>query len=357
MTRAVRLTTAATGSAEPAGRTPVAAAGAGACRSGASGARSSARPATIALAGCGRVGGALLGLIAERNARAPVAERFEIDRVLVRNRNGRRSPIPGDLRVVTDPDAFLDSPATTAVEAIGGIEPALGIARRTLERGANFITANKALIARHGPELQQIAITTGARLRFEGAVGGGIPIVRTLRSAFSGTRIRRITGILNGTCNFILSAMEDGRTFAGALEDARRRGFAEADASRDLDGRDADDKIRILAWIAWGIDPSAMRTDIEGLGEDPDALVSHARERGTRVRLIAECRLEQGAVRAFVRPVLAPPMSGFARTIGADNRIRIETTGTGVYVLSGPGAGGIETAAAVFADLPGVDGA
>lgn len=312
------------------------------------------RPLRIGLAGCGVVGGALMELTGEQAGRILREDRLSATfrTVLVRE---PLKPRPVDLtrsRVTGDVGEFLDEDFDVVVEAIGGIEPAATIARATLARGIPFVTANKAMVALHGPELAGLASETGATFRYEAAVAGGVPVIRGLRDAFRGVTVHRIRGILNGTSNYVLSRMSaDGLSLPEALADARKHGFAEADASRDLDGRDAADKLRILAWLAFGVDPAALEVHREGILPDPARLISSAAADGRTVRLVAECEASPAGVTATVAPRFLPPDSELGLTSGAGNRIEIETAEAGTYTLAGPGAGGLATASAILADV------
>lgn len=314
----------------------------------------------IGLAGCGVVGGALVALATRQAARI----RREHGLALVFRSVLVRDPIeprPVDLsasRVVGDVASFLEEDFDVVIEAIGGVEPAATIARTTLARGTPFVTANKAMVAVHGPELARLGRETHAGFRFEAAVAGGVPVVRTLRDAFRGVAVRRIRGILNGTSNYVLSRMAaDGLSLDQALADARRHGFAEADASRDLDGRDAADKLAILAWLAFGVDPARLEVSRRGILPDPARLLRAAAGAGLTVRLVAECEATPEGVTATVAPAFLAPDSELALTGGAGNRIVIETEEAGTYTLGGPGAGGMATASALLADVLDVQAA
>ncbi|HEX2207045.1 MAG TPA: homoserine dehydrogenase, partial [Longimicrobium sp.] len=254
--------------------------------------RRGARTVRVALAGCGTVGGELVRILhhAADDIRQRHGLRFVLARVLVAH--GDR-PRPGELDpslLTTELDAFLAAAAEAdvVVEAIGGREPALRIARAALEGGKRLVTANKALVAAHGPELVALARRHGGRLDFESAAAGGIPVVRALREPLSLTGMTSVRGILNGTTNYILSRIEDGWSFADSLADAQARGFAEADPSRDLSGEDAADKLRILAWLAFGTEPARLDVRRRGLGDDADRLVRTARALDGAVRMVAE---------------------------------------------------------------------
>lgn len=307
----------------------------------------------VALAGCGVVGGSLLQLLEERGRQLEARHglRFQITRVLVRNlERPRATRIDADL-LTTEPAEFLAAEADIVVEAMGGLEPAGEIVRTALRQGKGVITANKALLAAHGAELANLARRSGAPFEFEAAVGGGVPVIRTLRDSLAETGVKSITGILNGTSNFILTRLAQGIPYATALADAQRAGFAEADPTRDLDGTDVADKIRILAWLAFGTDPAQLEVDQQGILPDPDHLARSAAVQGGAVKLLAECTLKDGRVTASVRPTIVAADSEWASTHDEINLIAIETRWNGTIKLSGPGAGGPPTASAVLGDL------
>ncbi len=300
----------------------------------------------VALAGCGAVGGSLAGLL----ARDP--DRWSLQGGLVRDLTKDRPPHLDQVDLTDDPKRLEALPADVLIEALGGVEPALTLVASALSRGISVVTANKALIAAHGPELRALAHRNGAMLAFDAAVGGGIPTVRTLMTAFGGIEVRRLSGILNGTANFLLTRLEEGATYAAALREARSAGIAEADPARDVDGRDAADKIRILAWLAWGVPPAEIDVECSGIVPDPESRVAAAMARGRRVRLVAHAeRAGPSGVLARVAAVEVMPDSPEARTRGVDNLLQIETRDCGAYSFAGPGAGGAATASAVLADL------
>jgi homoserine dehydrogenase len=301
---------------------------------------------TIALAGCGVVGGELARLIADRHNHD-----LSISAVLVRDKEKERNvPIPRSL-FTNDVDEFLSCSADIIVEAIGGISPAEQIAHHALARGTRFITANKALLAHSGDTLLALARRNGAAIEFEAAVGGGVPVVRALRHSLRKVPVRRIRGILNGTSNYILSRIERGHSFDEALRAAQAGGFAEADSSRDLSGLDSADKIRVLAWAAYGVAPQSVHVECTGLLPDPQVLVHGAAREGRRVRLIATCERNERGVQAYVRPELVAPDSPFGRALDEQNVITLDLGWNQEITLAGPGAGGLPTATAILGDI------
>lgn len=311
------------------------------------------RTIRIALAGCGTVGGALVRLlhgsadsIAKRHG-----TRFEIARVLVRDPSRNRGlPLAAAL-FTNDLQAFLSTDCDVVVEAIGGEQPACEIALSALRRGKSLVTANKLLVALAGSRLRSVASQGGGSLDFGAAVGGSAPVISAVRDALGAGAPRSIRGILNGTSNLVLTLLERGESYENALAEARCRGLAEADCSRDLDGRDSTDKLRILAWEAFGIAPSELHARRIPLLPDPARLVNRAASLGGRLRLIAECAALNGReVTASVEPVILPLDSGLARTELEDNRAEVDCGWSAPLCVSGPGAGP-PTATALLSDL------
>ena len=313
-----------------------------------------ARARRVAIAGCGVVGGALVrALVRDRHLLAARRGlRVDVVRVLVRDEALPR-PVELDRALLTTSvDELLAAEADVVVEAIGGIDPALRLARETLARGARFVTANKALIAAHGRELAALARRHGGTLLFDAAVGGGVPVLRILHDALGGATPRAVRGILNGTSNFVLTQLERGATLDAALDAARARGLAEADATRDLDGRDAADKLAIIAWTAFGLAPEQVRVRRRGLLPDAERLVRHAARLGGRLRLVADCELtDDGTLVASVEPAIVDAASALGRTVHEENHVAIETGWSAPLVAAGPGAGGSPTAAAALSDI------
>jgi homoserine dehydrogenase len=312
------------------------------------------RTVRVALAGCGVVGGGLVQLLHE-SATAIAARfgvRFDLIRVLVRDVNRDRN-LPLDSRLFTnDLDAFLAHDADVVIEAVGGDEPARTIASAALKRGIKVVTANKELIASHGDTLSALAFENEGGLDFGAAVGGSAPVISTLRDLVGTSAPLSVRGILNGTSNYVISLIESGASFETALASARGRGLAESDCTRDLDGRDAAAKLAIIAWVTFGIRPTGLQVRRTPLVPGLDRLVRLATAEGARVRLIAECiQLPEHRVAAAVEPVIVPAQSAFARTTLEDNRVEVDLGWPSPLSVSGPGAGGRPTAAALLSDL------
>lgn len=251
-------------------------------------------------------------------------------------------------------DAVFAARPDVVIEVIGGRAPAGEWVRRALSSGAHVVTANKQLIAYEGPELLRLAVAHDRVLAFEASVAGGVPVVRGIGDGLAGDRLQSVTGILNGTCNVILSAMESGgATFDAALRDARRAGFAEADPSDDLDGLDARAKLCILARVALGRSVSPDVVPCGTIRTITGADFAFARQVGRTVRQVAHARLADAgnAVEAWVRPALVPAGSTLGRTTRNTNAVITRGQHGGDVTFSGFGAGGGPTAVAIVSDL------
>ncbi|MFL2846086.1 MAG: homoserine dehydrogenase [Candidatus Puniceispirillaceae bacterium] len=236
------------------------------------------------------------------------------------------------------------------VEMIGGSEGvALDLARAALRSGKHLVTANKAMIAHHGTELAKLAEANAAHLSFEAAVAGGIPAVKTLREGLAGNKITRVSGILNGTCNYILSTMETtGRDFNEVLADAQRLGYAEAEPSFDIDGIDAAHKLTILAAIAFGHQPDFGAVSIQGIREVSSVDFSYANQLGFRIKLVG---VAEPGLMPRMQTCLLPLGSQLAKVNGVLNAIEFHGEPVGSVLAVGPGAGGGATSSAVLSDL------
>jgi homoserine dehydrogenase len=314
------------------------------------------RPLSVAVAGLGTVGGGVLKLLRDNadvvGARAgrPIA----VTAVSARDRTRDRGvPLTG-LRWYEDPVALAADPAVDAVvELIGGAEgPARELVQAAITAGKPVVTANKALMAVHGAELAAWAEQRGVPLAFEAAVAGGIPVIKALREGLAANRINRISGILNGTCNYILTVMrERGREFAEVLAEAQKLGYAEADPSFDIDGIDAAHKLAILAALAFGRPVSFDAVHVEGIRTISALDIAFAHEFGYRIKLLGIARQADGGIEARVHPCMVPEASPLASVDGVFNAVVAEGDFVGRVMLEGRGAGAGPTASAVVADL------
>ncbi|HEY5258119.1 MAG TPA: homoserine dehydrogenase [Candidatus Baltobacteraceae bacterium] len=310
--------------------------------------------AGIALLGCGTVGGGLADrLLHERDAiQRRSGVRYDLRGIAVRDPHKDRGlRIPADL-FTRDAVALLEDPnVDIVVECIGGTDVAAELVERALERGRHVVTANKDLLATQGPRLRALAASRGASLRYEAAVAGAVPVVRALDESLAGERIGSISGIVNGTCNAILSAIEGGQSYIAALAEAQRLGYAEADPSSDVRGTDAAHKLAILVQLAFGIaviSPRIRRTGIESVSAQD---VATAGRLGYKVKLIAAASRTADGCRAEVAPVWVHGDHPFARISGATNAVRVDADDAGELFFSGQGAGRDPSASAVLGDV------
>jgi len=313
-------------------------------------------PIRIALLGCGTVGGGVIRLLRSHALAhaARVGAPIEVRRVLVRDRDKERVPdLPRSI-VTTNPDEiFCDEAIDIVVEVMGGIDPARAYVERAIDAGRGVVTANKMLLALHGPALVERAAQRGVDLAFEGSVGGGIPIVRTLREALASDSIVEIAGIVNGTSNFVLTRMQrEGATFEAALREAQELGYAEADPSLDVDGHDAAHKLVVLAMLAFGARVDHARVATEGIRTVEPIDHAFAARFGFAVKHLAIGR-DHGdrGVELRVHPALLPSATPLANVGGVLNAIAIAGSALGPCLLSGRGAGDMPTAVSVVADL------
>jgi len=312
-------------------------------------------PVRVGLLGCGNVGGALVRLVDEHadviSARAGVG--IEITKVVVRDLGRDRDvKLPAD-RFTSDADAVARDPdIDVVVEVMGGVEPARTLITAALRAAKPVVTANKELIARHGPELFAVAAESGVDLLFEASVAGGIPLMRPLRESLAGDRIRRVMGIVNGTTNYILTRMaEAGSTFADALAEAQDLGYAEADPTADVEGHDAAAKAAIIATIAFGARVSPDDVYTEGITAVTADDIASAETLGYVVKLLAVAEEREGAIAVRVHPAMVPKRHPLASVRESFNAVFIEGDAVGELMLYGRGAGGGPTASAVLGDL------
>ncbi|MCX5942164.1 MAG: homoserine dehydrogenase, partial [Cyanobacteria bacterium] len=318
----------------------------------------------IGLLGLGTVGAGVAAILATPQGRHPLVADLELKRVAVRDLARPRPVALAEGLLCTDPEAVVDDPAVEiVVEVMGGLEPARSLILRAIAAGKPVVTANKAVIARYGDEIAAAAQAQGVYVLIEAAVGGGIPIIEPLKQSLGGNRIQRVSGIINGTTNYILSRMAaEGAAYGAVLADAQQLGYAEADPAADVQGGDAADKIAILAGLAYGgpVDRSAIAT--EGIDRLDARDVDYAARLGFVVKLLAVAEHvgqdDDGVQKLDVRvhPTLLPKHHPLAGVHGVNNAILVEGDPIGQVMFFGPGAGAGPTASAVVADILNIAG-
>src|SRR5690242_11148889 len=313
-------------------------------------------PLKVGIAGLGTVGAEVVRLI-ENEGKALSARCGRTVRVVGVTARSKAKKRGLDLNGVTwakDPASLASDPNIDCfVELMGGSgEPALSAVETALKAGKSVVTANKALIAKHGVRLAQAAEKHGGALNFEAAVGAAIPVVKTLREGLPATGINRVYGILNGTCNYILTRMEqDGLSFGECLKDAQRLGYAEANPSFDVDGHDTAQKLAILASLAFGTRVAERAIYVEGISSIAPEDLRAAEELGYRVKLLGVAVRTAKGIEQRVHPTMVPKSSSIAQVMGVTNAVTIDGEGLTPITLVGPGAGGAATASAVLADI------
>lgn len=306
----------------------------------------------VGIAGLGTVGRGVVKLFADPQSR--LRERMELVAVSARDAMRDRGVDIGAYRWFDDPVALAADPGVDVfVELIGGAE---GVAKAAVEaallRGAHVVSANKALVALHGTRLVELAEKSGAKLLFEAAVGGGVPMVKALKESVAGSRASSVAGILNGTCNYILTEMENsGRSFEAVLSEAQGLGYAEADPTTDVGGFDAAHKLTILSAIAFGARPDYEHVRIEGIERVSLTDIRLAAKLGYRIKLIAKGTLTDGAVEMHVRPACLSYDHPLANVGGSLNALVVDAEPSGQLTFIGRGAGEGPTAASVASDL------
>ena len=309
----------------------------------------------VGIAGLGVVGAGFVRLLERRRAslERAIGRPIVIAAISARSRRDRALKLDGA--------EFFDDPAKLAadakidlfVELIGGADgPALDAVLAALGRGLPVITANKAMLATHGVALAELAESKGVALAYEAAVAGGVPIVKTLRESLAGNDIRRVSGILNGTCNYILSRMETERLpFAVCLAEAQKLGYAEADPTFDVGGFDTAHKLAILASLAFGVRVDAGAVSVEGIESITLADLEAADELGYRIKLLGVAERTAHGVEQRVHPTMVPRAASLAQTMGVLNAVTVDADAVGTLTLVGPGAGADATASSVASDL------
>ncbi|MCT0225087.1 homoserine dehydrogenase [Synechococcus sp. CS-1328] len=318
----------------------------------------------IGLLGLGTVGAGVAAILGSPEGRHPLVGQLALRRVAVRDLSRLR---PVDLApevLTTNPEAVVDDPSVDiVVEVMGGLEPARSLILRAIAAGKSVVTANKAVIARYGEEIAAAAAARGVYVLIEAAVGGGIPIIEPLKQSLGGNRLQRVSGIINGTTNYILSRMaEEGAAYDAVLADAQRLGYAEADPAADVQGGDAADKIAILTGLAYGGSVPRASIPTEGIDRLDSRDVAYAAQLGFVVKLLAVAQhlgtADDGTELLDVRvhPTLLPRQHPLAGVHGVNNAILVEGDPVGQVMFYGPGAGAGPTASAVVADILNIAG-
>jgi homoserine dehydrogenase len=313
-------------------------------------------PLRVGVAGLGTVGAAVVRILArQENALAARSGRpVRVTAVSARDRARDRGVDAARYRWFDDPrDLARSGEVDCVVELIGGSD---GAAKATVEAaldaGKHVVTANKALLARHGLALARTAEGRGVALAFEASAAGGIPVIKTLREALPGNAISRLYGILNGTCNYILTRMEgEGLSFAECLADAQRLGYAEADPTFDVEGFDTAHKLAILTSLAFGTEIDADAVYVEGISKITPLDLKMADELGYRIKLLGVAERTETGIEQRVHPTMVPKATAIAQVMGVTNAVTVDADAVRELTLIGPGAGGDATASAVVADI------
>ena len=310
----------------------------------------------IGIAGLGTVGASLVRILQQRSNELAVScgRAIQITSVSARDRNKDRGV---DLSGIS----WFDNPVEMAekgdidvfVELVGGAEGAADMSvRAALARGLHVVTANKALLARHGVELAKLAEDKGLLLNYEAAVAGGIPVIKAMRESLTGNHFSRVYGIMNGTCNYILTRMEkEGLTFEACLTEAQRLGYAEADPTFDIEGNDTAHKLSILTTLAFGSQIAADDIYLEGISNISIEDIHAARDLGFRIKLLGVAQRTETGIEQRVHPTMVPLDSVIAQVDGVTNAVALESDILGELLMVGPGAGGNATASAVLGDI------
>lgn len=301
---------------------------------------------TVGILGLGTVGTGVVKLLRDD-------PRFRVKWVALRDRSKLREVDLSAIRVTDDPfDMVNDPEVEIIIEVAGGITPAYELIKSAIKLGKHIVTANKEVIARHGSEIFELANRNNVTVLFEAAVGGGVPLISTIQRGLQANEITSVAGILNGTTNYILTAMQErGQSFEEALGEAQRLGFAEADPTNDVEGFDVAYKITILASLAFGRFVETDSVHREGITSVTDLDIAIAREFGYRVKMIGLARRGKGCLDVRAHPMLVPIHHLLASVEGANNAIFISGHAVGQVMLVGPGAGQMPTASAIVGDL------
>jgi homoserine dehydrogenase len=309
----------------------------------------------LGLLGCGTVGGGVVRLLQEnaRNLATRVGADLEVTRVLVRDpKKERVSELVKNLLTTNEDDILNDASIDVVVEVMGGVDPTRSYVERAIDSGKSVVTANKMLLALAGPSLIDRAAKAGVDIAFEGAVGGGIPIVRTLRESLASDQVVELSGIVNGTCNYVLTRMrQNGLSFADAVKEAQELGYAEADPTLDVGGHDAAHKLVVLAMLAFGARVHHESVHTEGIEQIESSDHDFVARFGYAIKHLAIGKEHGDSVELRVHPALVPRDTAIANVNGVLNAVAIEGRALGPCLLSGRGAGDMPTAVSVVADI------
>ena len=320
----------------------------------------------IGLLGLGTVGQGVANIISDPNDRHPLVGELELVGVAVRNLQKKRDFSFPDSILTTKPIEIINNPnIQIVVEVMGGIEPAKTLIIQAIRAGKSVVTANKAVIARHGEEIANEAKAAGVYVLIEAAVGGGIPIIEPLKQSLGGNQIRKVSGIINGTTNYILSRMDkEGVNYDDVLKEAQELGYAESDPAADVEGSDAADKIAILSGLAFGGTINRANIPTTGINRLEKIDVNYARKLGYGIKLLAISEKDRHQSKneksqplsIWVEPTLVPEDNPLAGVNGVNNAILVEGNPIGQVMFFGPGAGSGPTASAVVADILNIAG-
>jgi homoserine dehydrogenase len=313
------------------------------------------KPIKVGLLGLGTVGSGTFNVL-KRNQEEIMrraGRSIEISMVAVRNVERAKEITKGEVEIVTDGNLVVNHPdIDIVVELIGGNDVAKDLVLKAIANGKHVVTANKALIAKHGNEVFKAAQDKGVMVAFEAAVAGGIPIIKALREGLTANRIQWIAGIINGTTNFILSEMRDkGLDFATVLKQAQALGYAEADPTFDIEGVDAAHKLTIMASIAFGIPTQFDRAYVEGITKLEATDIEYAEQLGYRIKLLGITKRSEAGIELRVHPTLIPEKRLIANVEGAMNAVLVQGDAVGATLYYGKGAGSEPTASSVIADV------
>ena len=313
------------------------------------------QPIRVGLLGCGVVGSATARalLAADPDLAVRAGRPIELRRVAVQTLSKARDVELDPNVLTTDPWQVVSAPdIDIVVEVIGGTDPARDLVLAAFKAGKHVVTANKELIATHGQEVLDAAATAGVDILFEGAVAGGIPIIRPMKESLAGDKVRRVMGIVNGTTNFILTRMaETGESFTEALAEAGRLGYTELDPSADIEGYDAASKLAILASLAFNARVVASDVHREGISRITANDIASAHDLGYEIKLLAVAEEEQGAISARVHTAMVPKTHPLASVRDVYNAVFVEAENAGELMFFGRGAGGGPTGSAVVGDI------